>query len=261
MIKLNQIYQGDCLEVMKDIDDSSIDLIMTSPPYDNLRTYENNVGIEWNERKWRKVIRSLTRIMKPSGVIVWIVGDASINGSETGTSFKQALYFMEQGFKLHDTMIYQKKGMKFPAEGKYNQVFEYMFIFCRGKIVFNPICDRKNKHIRDYRITTKRERDGSLTERQQYATEEYGKRFNIWKYSTGGAKTYDHPAIFPEGLARDHIISWSSPGHIVYDPFMGSGTTAVAAKKLGRKYIGSEISKKYCEIAKERLAQGVLEYG
>lgn len=213
---------------------------------------------------WQK---ELFRITKDGGVVVWVVGDATINGSETGTSFKQALFFKECGFNLHDTMIYDKGSCPFPDKTRYYNVFEYMFIFTKGKIkTFNPIEDRKNKcGGESVKGTTLRQKDGSLKKTSSEINnldrtiKEYGYRFNIWRISPGKGKTtkdvyaYEHPAMFPEQLANDHIISWSNPGDIVFDPFLGSGTTAKMAVINDRHYIGFELDEKYFDIACKRL--------
>jgi site-specific DNA-methyltransferase (adenine-specific) len=235
------------------IPDNSIDLTVTSPPYDNLRDYEQ---YDFN---FKDLAKELYRITKDGGVVVWVVNDATIDGSETGTSFKQALYFKEIGFNLHDTMIWNKGS--FSAVGsltsRYAPVFEYMFIFSKGKPkTFNPIKDRKNKSygrkITGTNVTSNREsrKVSNFGEK----IKEYGQRFNVWKQPPEMNRNINHPAPFPEDLIKDHIKSWSNEGDVVLDPFMGSGTTAKMAKKLSRKYIGFEISSKYCEIIKERLA-------
>jgi site-specific DNA-methyltransferase (adenine-specific) len=255
MIEINTIYNEDCLDVMADISDNVIDLTVTSPPYDNLRDYK---GYTFD---FENIAQELFRITKKGGAVVWVVGDASIKGSETGTSFKQALYFKDIGFNLHDTMIYEKNGFAFPSINRYHQIFEYMFVLSKGKLkTFNPIKDRKNIHQKLH-SSTRRNKDGSLTKVKikNFGLREYGQRYNIWKYSTGlycSSKYKDafkHPAIFPEELAKDHIMSWSNEGDIILDPFSGSGTTPVMAYSLNRKYIGIDISKEYCEIAKKRL--------
>ena len=118
------LRQGDCLELLKDIPDGSVDLTVTSPPYDNLRTYNGN-NDQWSADVWQKVIAELYRVTKDGGVVVWVVGDATIKGSETGTSFRQALYFKEIGFNLHDTMIYQKNNPMPYKHNRYLPCFEY----------------------------------------------------------------------------------------------------------------------------------------
>ena len=245
--ELGKLYQGDCLEVMDELirEGVKVDLTVTSPPYDNLRTYGETLA--WNETIWKGVIERLYKITKEGGVVVWVVGDATVKGSETGTSFKQALYFKECGFNLHDTMIYSKTGMKNPSNNRYHQTFEYMFIFSKGKLkTFNPIKDRKNKYVGIY--------GGEHSLRK-----EYGMRFNVWKYANGGNNSskdkiaFSHPAVFPEQLANDHILSWSNENDIVFDPFMGSGTTGKMALLNNREFIGIEKVDEYFEIAKERI--------
>lgn len=267
-MKINHIYNEDCLETMKRMPDKYIDLVVTSPPYDNLRTYKNAIDKNWNESVWKPIIKELSRVIKDGGVIVWVVGDATIKGSETGTSFKQALYFKECGLNLTDTMIYQKGSNGAVGNNKiYWQSFEYMFVFSKGfpeKI--NLIKDRKNKRVEKKNKGTKRIKDGELIPITKGSYGEFGRRTNIWSYLTGrGHSTLDvyafeHPATFPEKLAQDHIISWSNEGDLVYDPFLGSGTTAKMSKINKRKYIGSEINEDYVKIALKRIesVQGQL---
>tara|TARA_B100000073_G_scaffold348359_1_gene366681 strand:+ start:185 stop:988 length:804 start_codon:yes stop_codon:yes gene_type:complete len=259
----NQIFNESCLDTMNRMGDCSIDLVVTSPPYDNLRSYGNNVDQTWGESIWKPIISELCRVIKEGGVIVWVVGDATIDGSETGSSFKQALYFKECGLNLTDTMIYQKGSNGAVGNNKiYWQSFEYMFVFSKGyPATINLIKDRKNKEKREMDKGTKRLKDGELIPTTRGSYGEFGRRTNIWSYLTGrGHSTLDvyafeHPATFPENLAHDHIISWSNEGDLVYDPFLGSGTTAKMAKTNHRKYIGSEINEDYFKIAQKRLSQ------
>lgn len=252
---LIQLINGNCINEIQKIEDEVIDLTVTSPPYDNLRTYNGNNEL-WNEDVWRTVIEELYRVSVNGGVVVWIVGDATINGSETGTSFRQALYAMDCGFNLHDTMIYAKPG--FSAVGalktRYAPVFEYMFVWSKGAPkTFNPIKDRVCKTDGKIKSGTIRQKDGSTKRKSNegWVQPEYGQRFNIWEINPQIVK--GHPAPFPESLCRDHIISWSNEGNTILDPFMGSGTTGVACKKLNRKFIGIELESQYVEIAKERI--------
>jgi DNA modification methylase len=249
------------LDTMKRMPDNFIDLTVTSPPYDNLRSY-NGYSFEFE-----KAAKELFRVTKQGGVVVWVVGDATINGSETGTSFRQALYLKECGFNLFDTMVYAKPPRGAVGNNKtYWQTFEYMFIFSKGNPkTINLICDRKNKESRDGDNGTKRLENGELLKVKRGGYSEYGRRTNIWEYGIGkGQSTKDdfafkHPAIFPERLANDHIISWSNEGDIVYDPFAGSGTTGKMAILNKRKCIMSEISAEYCEIIKKRLEPTIKE--
>ena len=243
----------DCVAGMKLLDDESVDLTVTSPPYDNLRTYN---GFAWD---FESVAKELYRVTKQGGVVVWVVGDQTIKGSETGTSFKQALYFMECGFNLHDTMIYQKDGCGACGSNKsYMQSFEYMFVFSKGPIkTYNLICDRQNKKVLTNNITNSN-RNGKVSTRKVDG-KELGRRFNVWKYATGNNTSssdkaaYCHPAIFPEQLANDHIVSWSNEGDTVLDCFMGSGTTGKMALLNSRNFIGIELDETYFNIAQKRI--------
>lgn len=246
MMEINKIYCESNLETMARMPDEFIDLTVTSPPYDNLRDYN---GYTFD---FEPIAQELYRVTKHGGVVVWVVADATINGSETGTSFRQALYFKEVGFNLHDTMIYRthKPPMN---DNRYQACFEYMFVLSKGApITFNPI-KVKSKHAGKSNTSRVYFRpDG--TKKQMSKPGLYNEtkvKESIWTLSSGNDKS-GHPAAFPERLAHDHIISWSSPGDLVYDPFMGSGTTAVAAIKTKRDYIGSEISQEYVDLATDR---------
>lgn len=259
-MNLDYIERGDCLELMKRIPDGSIDLTVTSPPYDNLRTYNGNID-QWCFEKFQGIAKELFRITKDGGVVVWVVADATIKGSETGTSFQQALWFMQCGFNLHDTMIWEKP--TFTATGslsvRYASVFEYMFVFSKGRPkTFNPIKDKVNTSAGKKKHGPIRQPDGSTKPQSSIGKPiaEYGQRHNVWHMAQEMSnKERRHPGQFPVALARDHIISWSNPGDTVLDPFMGSGTTCLAAKKTGRRYIGFELDEKYVEIARERIRE------
>jgi DNA modification methylase len=267
--EFGKIYCANCLEVLSSIERKSVDLTVTSPPYDfydgkrtisdpknSLRAYE---GYQFD---FERVAQLLWRVTKNGGCIVWVVGDKTTDGSESGSSFRQVLYFLDIGFRLHDTMIFEKTGPTHPEPNRYHQVFEYMFVLSKGKPrVVNLLRDRRNAWRRSWGRRTQRGRDGSLRDsgRGKVVYNEFGVRFNIWKIQTGkGFATsdeiaYEHPAIFPEVLARDHIRTWSNEGDLVLDPFLGSGTTAKMAEKLRRKWVGIDCSQRYCEIAKARV--------
>ena len=246
------LRQGDCLEVMKDIPDNSIDLTVTSPPYDNLRTY-NGYSFDFEN-----IAKELFRITKKGGVVVWVVGDQTIKGSESGTSFKQALYFKEIGFNLHDTMIYAKKAPIPLTHNRYEQQFEYMFILSKGKPKsFNPILEECISFGKKNRMTHRRLNDElSLSSGFGKEIKKNKYKYNIWYFQKENKGSF-HPASFPEQLAKDHIISWSNENDLVLDPFMGSGTTGKMCKLLNRNFIGIEISKEYLELAKERIEKEV----
>lgn len=244
------IYHGDCCDVLSKLDEK-IDLTVTSPPYDELRKYH---GYHLN---FEDVAKSLYQITQKGGVMIWVSGDAVVKGSETGTSFKQALYFKEIGFNLHDTMIYQKHNFSKPSSNRYHQMFEYMFVLSKGAPrTFHPIMDRKNVYggeMGSWGKNTIRQADGTFKENPRRRNTEYGKRYNIWRLITEMKPL--HPAQFPEQLAGDHILSWSNEGDIILDPFAGSGTTLKMAKLNKRKSIGIDISELYCEIAAKRCQE------
>ena len=247
---------GDCLERMKEIPDGSVDMILTSPPYDDLRTY--NGSLNWSETVWQDVIKNVERILKPGGACVWIVNDATKNGSETGTSFKQALYAMSIGLKLHDTMIWQKPDSIPLTNKRYVQSFEYMFVFVKGCVhAFNGIKDKENVGSGRKITATLRNKNGETIPKSGVSNKfvsEFGLRNNIWSIATAkGKKSHCHPATFPIKLANDHIISWSNPGDTVLDMFMGSGTTGVACRNVGRKFIGIEMDPTYYGVACGRI--------
>ena len=255
------IYNGDCLDVMKKFPDGYIDLTVTSPPYDNLRTYNGNID-QWTFEKFQGIAKQLYRITTDGGVVVWVVGDATIKGSETGSSFKQALYFMECGFNLHDTMIYKKNGTGACGSNKcYWQTFEYMFVFSKNQIsTVNRITNGKPR-TKGGKVAGRFTKDGvQKIDNRSPAEGKEQIRDNVWTYNVGGASGDDkvkHPAKFPESLAQDHILSWSNVGDIVFDPFMGSGTTGKMATIESRRFIGSEIDGTYYELAKKRLSDTV----
>jgi len=249
-MEVNKTYNENCLDTMARMEDNFIDLTVTSPPYDNLRMYK---GFTMD---WQKTINELYRVTKQGGVVVWVVGDSTQKGSETGTSFRQALFAKECGFNLHDTMIYQKSTPPL-THNRYEQNFEYMFVWSKGKPnTFNGL-----REPREYKDTRKnkafgRNKDNSVD--FGYSTQDKTRlKRNVWKYFAGGGandKTASkHPAIFPEQLAQDHVLSWSNENDLVYDCFMGSGTTAKMSILNNRNYIGSEISKEYCDIIHSRL--------
>lgn len=255
---VDKIIHGDNTTVLQGFPDACFDLTVTSPPYDNLRTYN---GYTWD---FESLARELYRVTKPGGVVVWVVGDQVVNGGESGESFRQALGFIQSGFLLHDTMIYAKNGPAHPDATRYHQVFEYMFVLSKDKPkTVNLLTDRKNKWggQSNFGTRTNRGKDGEIgnTSLAGRTVKEYGARWNIWEvnngygYSADEDYAYEHPAIFPESLARDHILSWSNPGDIVLDPFIGSGTTAKMAKETGRHWIGIDLSDEYCKLAQRRV--------
>jgi len=266
-MELNKIVCGNAIEQLKLLMDESIDLTITSPPYDNLRTYngkikdeviyDNTFSFPFNE-----MADQLYRVTKEGGVVVWVVNDQVINGGESGNSFRQALKFKEVGFTLYDTMIYLKNGSPFPEKGRYSQVFEFMFVFSKGKPKsINLIKDKPNKWAGTLPFGTpsKRMKNGELRKGEKYQVAQFGTRTNVWKinngkgYSTKDNEAFKHPAIFPENLAEDHILTWSNEGDIVLDPMCGSGTTLKMAKLNNRNFIGFDINDDYVKISLNRI--------
>lgn len=254
-MEINKVYKENCLDTMRRMPDNFVDMVLTSPPYDNMRKYK---GFTF---PFEEIAKELYRITKEGGIVVWVVGDQTINGSETMTSFKQAIFFVEQcGFKLHDTMIYERQGSyPYDVAKRYFQDFEYMFVFSKKSVnTFNPIKipSSSKKGIPIYR----RKLTQDLTEAKvNRFTSGLKSLSNIWKYAAGGTTSssdkiaFQHPAIFPEKLAADHIYTWTNEGDLIYDPFGGSGTTAKMAHLQKRNWILSEISAEYCDIIKKRI--------
>jgi DNA modification methylase len=253
------LYNADCREILPTL--GKVDAVVTSPPYDNLRSY---VDQTWSDKVWRPALSMLYKIVKDGGVVVWVVADATINGSETVTSFRQALFAMDCGFLLHDTMIYHREGSP-QTHNRYEQKFEFMFVLSKcGLATFNG--------LRDASLFPGKKRCGGMRQDSDDLTYrntggrvgETKLKGNIWTYAVNPTGKADdlarqHPAVFPTQLALDHIISWSNFGETILDPFMGSGTTGVAAVKLGRKFIGIEIEPKYFDIACRRISEALKQ--
>lgn len=250
--EINDIYNVNCLEGMKKLPDECIDLVVTSPPYDDLRNYK---GYAFD---FEDIARELYRIMKKTGVVVWVVGDRIKDGNRSLTSFRQCLFFQEIGFKVHDVMIYRKKNTPFMRSNAYTNCYEFMFVLAKDKVTtFNPLKTGTARHGYE-RLVANKKADG-INNKVLGKLNEEKTLTNIWDYAVGlGGSTNDkiafkHPAIFPEKLAQDHILSWTNEGDMVFDPMAGSGTTCKMAKLNGRNFLGMEISPEYTQIAKERL--------
>jgi len=260
-LPLDAIVCGDNCDVLGTFPRECIDLVVTSPPYDDLRTYG---GHDWD---FYGVAWQLKRVLKPGGVIVWVVNDKTEDGSETGSGAEQARHFRSLGLRQHDTMIYFKNGMSFPETNRYYPAWEFMYVFSAGQPkTANLIADRKTTNGGAAKTSRmERQPDGTIRRpEREFEVSDTSVRYNIWTIDAGYMKTtkdviaYDHPAVFPEALARDHIRSWSNEGDIVLDPFNGSGTTTKMARELGRRYIGIEVNEEYCEIARKRLEQRLM---
>ena len=266
---INKNIHSDFIKSSLFIPDEYVDLTITSPPYDDLRTYNDKIGTKIGDTfsfNFEKIVEELYRITKKGGVVVWVVGDQVKNGGETGNSFRQALSFIEKGFLLYDTMIYMKNGSPFPEKKRYSQVFEYMFVFSKGKPkTVNIIKDKKNRWAghSNFGKRVMRTKSGELKEMPKFEIAEYGNRYNVWQYSTGKNYStkdkiaFEHPAIFPEELAEDHILTWSNEGDLVLDPMVGSGTTSKMSKLNSRNFIGFDINIDYINIANQRVSDAI----
>lgn len=235
----------------------SVDMILTSPPYDNLRRYSGNWSFDFEY-----IARQSYRVLKPGGVMVWVVGDATIDGSETLTSMRQALYFVDvAGFRMHDTMIYKKVGVSFPENVRYYQQWEYMLVMSKGKPSTVNLQLQKNRWggSTSWGDVIKRDTGSQLVWKGPKTVKEYGVMSNVWEFHAGAGfgqtdDVYDHPATFPEALAERHILTWSNPGDVVLDFFAGSGTTAKMARKHARRWLYCDISPQYAVLAEKRLS-------
>jgi site-specific DNA-methyltransferase (adenine-specific) len=270
---LNTIHCGNAVDVLSSLESNIVDLTVTSPPYDNLRTYNGKIKDEvvfedGFSFPFVEMARELFRVTKPGGVVVWVVNDQVKNGGETGSSFKQALKFKEIGFTLYDTMIYHKNGAPFPETGRYSQVFEYMFVFSKGKPkTINLLRDKPNRWAghTNFGDPSKRQKDGDLKKVDKFTIAEYGTRYNVWYINNGAGFSskdniaFEHPAIFPESLAEDHILSWSNEGDFILDPMAGSGTTLKMAKINNRNYLGIDVNQEYVDLCNRRV-ESVVPY-
>ena len=249
--QINQIIHGKCQDIMKTLSDNYIDLTVTSPPYDQIRKYN---GYDFN---FEGIAQELFRITKEGGVVVWVVKDQTKKYNQSGTCFKQALYFQNVGFNFYDTLIYQKLVSSPPHDNYYNDNWEYIFVFSKGIPKLNPIKDHRNKHIGIKKAMIKNADNSKRNKLKSIGP--YSKRGKVWSYAVGGNKStkdkmaFEHPAIMPEKLATDCIKSWSNEHDLIFDPFAGSGTTLKMAKLNNRNYLGIEISEKYIKIIEKRL--------
>lgn len=247
MLKENKIYNCDARLGLLRIEDNSVDMVMTSPPYDDLREYKG-AAKAWNYDTFKAIAWQLYRVLKPGGVVVWVVNDKTKNGSETGSAFKQALYFMELGLNLNDTMIWEKSNpMPQVKQPRYNQVFEYMFVFSKGKPkTFNPLMEPCKCAGQIYDSTCKNMGGENGRTHKKFNINSEKVMGNIWNIAVAQNKT-SHPAVYPYEIPYRHIQTWTNEGDLVLDPFIGSGTTALAAIDLNRNFIGIELNKEYCD--------------
>lgn len=249
---IDDIFNDDCINFMNTLPEEYIDLTVTSPPYDNLRNYK---GFDFDVEG---VAKGLYRVTKKGGIVVWVVGDKIIKGNKTLTSFKHALTFQSIGFNVHDVMIYKKKNTPFMRSNAYTNCFEFMFIFAKGSPkTFNPITETTVRQGIEGLVHNKGA-DG-INKKKLGELKPFKTKTNIWEYAVGFGGTtsdkiaFNHPAVFPEKLAQDHILSWSNPGDLIFDPMCGSGTTCKMAYLNQRHYLGCDISEEYISVAKKRI--------
>ncbi len=245
------LFTADCVDFMKSMPRGCVDLTITSPPYDSLRDYK---GYQFN---FHEIANGLYRITAEGGIVVWIVGDR-INGGRSLTSFRQGLYFQKIGFSMHDTMIYQKKNTPFMRSNAYTNAFEFMFVLSKGSPkTFNPLKEKTVRH--GFEMVVYNKGSDAVNRKNLKELKKEKTKTNIWSYAVGmGGTTSDriafqHPAVFPEKLAEDHILSWTNEGELVFDPMCGSGTSCKMALLNRREYIGVDISEDYIQLAKQRL--------
>lgn len=251
-LEMDRFQVGDCVEVMRGLPAGSIDLTVTSPPYDQLRDYR---GYQFDAER---VARELLRVTKEGGVVVWVVGDR-IRGGRSMTSFRQAVMFQDIGFVVHDVMIYQKRNTPFMRSNAYTNCWEFMFVLSKGgpPKTFNPL---KTPTVRNgEELLTFNKRPDGINRKRKATLNSEKTRTNIWTYAVGAGGTtkdkiaFRHPAVFPEKLAAEHILSWTNEGEVVLDPMCGSGTTCKMAMLHRRRYLGIDISEEYVNIARQRI--------
>ena len=255
---MNKLITGDAVRYLKSVGTEFVDLTVTSPPYDDLRDYN---GYKFDAKS---MLSSILKATRPGGVCVWVVGER-INGGRSLTSFEHAFIGRDVGWTVHDVMIYQKKNTPFMRSNAYTNCYELMLVFSKGKPkTFNQLTEPTKRSGWETAVYGKGA-DGDNSKRRAIELKKQKTRTNIWQYAVGlGGTTSDriafqHPAVFPEGLARDHILSWSNPSDLVLDPMCGSGTTCKMAQEAGRNWLGIDISEEYISIAKQRLANMTLE--
>lgn len=250
------LYHGDVVDCLREMADESVQCVVTSPPYDDLRTYDGSST--WD---FASTAQEMYRVLCEGGIVCWVVGDSVVDGSETLTSMRQAIYFKEAvGFRMHDTMIWEKTNFAHPEKCRYHQLFEYIFVLSKGKPrCFNPIKDKRNTWAgaSSFGKNTMRKRNGQMKRKPRYFIADYGMRGNVWRCKTAGQENVctaiEHPAVMPFGLCYDLVQSWSNTGDTVLDPMCGSGTTCIAALRLGRKTIGIDLNADYLSMALERI--------
>lgn len=304
---LNKVICGDCLEVMKDIPDKSVDMVLTSPPYWSLRDYgtEGQIGLESTFQEYIKnlckIFDETMRILKNNGTCWVVLGDTYISGGGASRHFgysdpkykngrngqhiepsafpqslppkslamipsRFAIEMQSRGWILRNEIIWHKpNAMPSSAKDRFTVDFEKIFMFSKNiKYKFNqqlePYLEPMNRWggdklkksgISDWDVGTGQT---SYRNRNMRPNKRGRNKRCVWSINTKptGQKHY---ATYPDSLIKTPILAGSSKDDVVFDPFMGSGTTALVASELNRHFIGIEINPDYCKIAEDRLAQ------
>ncbi len=265
---VNKIIQGDCEQVLKGFPDNSIDLIFTSPPYaDQRKTTYGGVRpgeyVDWFLPK----AAQLLRVLKPTGTFILNIKERAVNGERHTYVIELTLRMREQGWLWTEEFIWHKKNA-YPGKwpNRFRDAWERLIQFNKRR-KFNMYQEAVMVPVGDWA----QDRLNSLSETDQIRDESrvgsgFGKNVSKW---VGRDKVYPtnvihmatecsnrrHSAVFPVGLPTWFIKLFTDSSGIVLDPFIGSGTTAVAAKQLGRRYVGIDINEEYCQIARQRLMQ------
>jgi DNA modification methylase len=257
---INKTHCAESSVALKKLPDNCIDIVVTSPPYDRIRDYN---GFECN---LHNIGEQLSRVLKDGGIIVMVIQDQTKDFGKSLTTFRTILDWCDNfNLKLFETVIYKKHG----AEGawwtkRFRVDHEYIPVFLKGK---RPAYFTKehlkipSKHAgKTMTGCATRLTNGSTLKSKKLKINPTKCRGTIWDYVTcgdGGKLKHEHPATFPDKIPVDFIETFCPPGGIVLDPFMGSGTTALAALNLGRNFLGFDISNEYVSLANKRVD---LEY-
>ena len=257
--ELNRVYTGECVKRMKYIPNNSVDLIVTSPPYDELRDYKGNSSFDLHQ-----VGIEVFRVLKEGGIAAMVIQDQTKNFGKSLTSFRTIIDWCDEiGFKLFETVIYRKNG----SEGawwtkRFRVDHEYMPIFLKGERpqFFNkePLKIKSKHGGKVMKGSGSRKTNGETQETVTRAINSMKCRGTIWNYLMAGDKNplkRKHPAVFPDKIPFDFIQCFCPENGIVLDPFTGSGSTLVMAQKLGRYFIGFDIEESYCDVANQRLVE------
>lgn len=252
-----RLLTGDACEILPTIRESSVDLTVFSPPYDGLRDYKGKPSFDM-----AVLGREILRVTKEGGVCCMVIQDATKNGAKSLTSFRTACLFADLGWRLFECCIYSRAGVPGAWWTKRFRVdHEYIFIFTRGDGLPRRFDKTslmvESKYAGITAGGTKRTTKGDFVAIKKTVISPLKCRGTIWHYAASNTERNktksEHPATYPDSLARDIISCFSKEGDLVLDPMMGSGTTGIASVNMGRRFLGIEISVQYMEIAKRRF--------